>query len=872
MTVIGSRSFRPALFTCALLIAAWLTAGCNVETTEPVSRAGASLPQNDSAALLPTPTLAAGAAQTPGTNILQPPTPVIQPTPDGAAGNPATTPNASTTTDDPPAETATAVAVIAPTLPAGASPEEYLALGWTLMNEGNYAAAAQAFRTAGAGNGELSDGQRLDAAYGLGRALLEDGRTEEATVVFEELAAGAAPQSSGAASKFSPAVAALFHLGRIRLAAGDYGGAVEAFTTYVQQDPTLTAYAYSLIAQAHNGLGDPAAAAAAYEAALTGQAQRLKQVDIRRRLADLYLAAGDYAAAIKQYDAIHDLAVTEVTRGQMTYLAGQAELQAGNVAAAHERFNYGVNNYPRAPESYQGLIALVDAGFPVDEYQRGLVDFYAGAYLPGIEAFRRYLAAAGAEEIKPQAYLFLAWSLEALGDVEAALAELNHLSDLDPAGAMLEEARLLARAGRPAEAIGAYQTFLETHPEHGEAPKAAWEVAELAETQSDDTVIDRYIYLADTYPQAENAPTALMQAGRIADETGDRSRAIALWQRAATDYPQSVAGAEALVRLLRLATDGDPALDLDALRAQASALSPTHYFAVRARDLAEDVGAYTADQPMTLPVDEAAARIEAETWLRARLAEQGREAPEGDLSGLDPALASDPRLLVGERLWQLGLYEEAKAELEDLRQSAGNDPLLTYQLALYFRDLGLYRSSIIAAARLLNLTGSIVFDAPPFLGRLSFPVYYDELILPLAEQHGYDPRLQFALVRQESLFESFARSGAAAQGLSQVIPDTGAYIAQRLAWPGYVNEDLYKPYVGLTFGAYYLSQQLAAFDRQIHAALAAYNAGPGNAARWYETAGRDHDAFVDAINFPETRLYLERIYEGFAAYRHLYGD
>jgi soluble lytic murein transglycosylase len=192
-------------------------------------------------------------------------------------------------------------------------------------------------------------------------------------------------------------------------------------------------------------------------------------------------------------------------------------------------------------------------------------------------------------------------------------------------------------------------------------------------------------------------------------------------------------------------------------------------------------------------------------------------------------------------------------------------------LALFFREIGLYRSSILAATSVLNRTNQTVFTAPPFIGRLAYPVYYADLILPLAEQYGYDPLLQFSLVRQESLFESFARSGAAAQGLAQVIPDTGAYIAQRLAWPNFVNEDLYKPYVGLAFGAYYLDQQLRAFDGFTAAALSAYNAGPGNAAIWYEQAGDDHDLYLETVNFAETRLYIERIYTGYVVYRFLYG-
>jgi soluble lytic murein transglycosylase len=158
------------------------------------------------------------------------------------------------------------------------------------------------------------------------------------------------------------------------------------------------------------------------------------------------------------------------------------------------------------------------------------------------------------------------------------------------------------------------------------------------------------------------------------------------------------------------------------------------------------------------------------------------------------------------------------------------------------------------------------------VARLAYPVYYADLILPLAEQYGYDPLLQFALVRQESLFESFARSHAAAQGLSQVIPDTGRYIAMRLAWPNYENELLYRPAVGLVFGAYYLQEQLNNFDGDVYAALSAYNAGPGNAARWRNQAPDDPDLYVEIVNFPETRLYIERIYAGHAIYRFLYGE
>ncbi|MFN2209728.1 MAG: lytic transglycosylase domain-containing protein, partial [Candidatus Promineifilaceae bacterium] len=292
----------------------------------------------------------------------------------------------------------------------------------------------------------------------------------------------------------------------------------------------------------------------------------------------------------------------------------------------------------------------------------------------------------------------------------------------------------------------------------------------------------------------------------------------------------------------------------------------TTYQALRARDLIAGNEPFHASTPFTLPDDQAQGQEDAEAWLVEQF-DLGPEEVSGDLT---KDLQEDMRLSIGRRLWELGLQEEAKRELESLRQDFSEDPLSTYQLALFFRDLGLYRSSIIAGSTLLNLAGTHELDAPLFIGRLTYPVYYADLILPLAEQYGYDPRLQFSLVRQESLFESFARSGAAAQGLSQVIPDTGAWIAEQLDWPNYENDDLYNPFVGLNFGAYYLSQQLEYFDGDVHAALAAYNAGPGNAARWHETAGGDLDAFVDTVDFNETKTYVERIYAGYDIYSALY--
>lgn len=824
-----------------------------IETEAPTA-VGANSPQ-----LLPTPTLAPEAA------TIRPPTPPVQPTPTLPPGvsppaPPTLAPGESAEIQSgEPADELAVLTILDRPSPSGTA-EELLRMGEVGIANGDYATAVEVF-THLLEDETLTDEQRAQGQLGLGVAYLREGLAAEALATFNQLA-GSDATIAGRYPEH------LFYLAQTQELLGDQRSAIDAYRDYLAAEPQLAAYINSFIGEAYLALGSPAEAITAFEAALEGQAHRLTLIDIRRVLADLYLGNREYTAAIRHYDAIRDAAVTEATKGQMTYLAGWAEQMAGNEEAAYERFQEGITSYPRAYESYLGLVELVEAGVPVDEYQRGVVDYYVGAYQPAVEALLRHLDQDSAVT-KADARLFLAWSYEGLGNLEAALAELDQFATLEDERALWERAEMLNRAGQTVEAANDYLEYIERYPEGEQAAAATWQAAILAADSGDTAAaIERYLLLADNYPFTENTPRGLFLAGSLARDKGDTTQAIEIWQRAAETYPQNEYGARSAVALLRLPQQDSTAADFSKLVEE---LTPTNYFALRAQDILSGTMPYAAEGEMIIP--EAEAQAEAEQWLRERMAAEGQTAPDSQsLAELPPQIVADPHKVVGEKLWKLGRYEEAKRELEALRENYAGDMLASYQLSLYFRDLGLYRSSIIAAASMLSAAEASIYDAPPFLGRLSFPAYYADLIMPLSEHYGYDPRLQFALVRQESLFESFATSSAVAQGLSQVIPDTGAYIAGRLAWPDYENEDLYRPVVGLIFGAYYLDLQLDTFDNHAHVALSAYNGGPGNAARWYAQAGDNLDVYLDTVDFGETRLYIMRIYEGFRAYAYLYGE
>jgi soluble lytic murein transglycosylase len=162
-------------------------------------------------------------------------------------------------------------------------------------------------------------------------------------------------------------------------------------------------------------------------------------------------------------------------------------------------------------------------------------------------------------------------------------------------------------------------------------------------------------------------------------------------------------------------------------------------------------------------------------------------------------------------------------------------------------------------------------SAPAYFNYVRFGAYYSDLLIPVAQEYEFHPIFLLSVIRQESLFESFVRSSAAASGLMQIIPSTGAEIAGNMGWPpNYTSDDLYRPVVSLNFGADYLDTQRNTFEGDLYAVLAAYNGGPGNSNEWRKLAPDDPDLFLEVVRYEETRNYIRGIAEIFNLYRLIY--
>ena len=116
---------------------------------------------------------------------------------------------------------------------------------------------------------------------------------------------------------------------------------------------------------------------------------------------------------------------------------------------------------------------------------------------------------------------------------------------------------------------------------------------------------------------------------------------------------------------------------------------------------------------------------------------------------------------------------------------------------------------------------------------------YDDLIAEAATLYKLDANLIRAVMKAESSFNAMVVSPAGAQGLMQIMPA----LAQELG-----VTDPFDPRQNVMAGTRYLRQLLDAHKGNVRLALASYNAGPGNVAR-----------YKGVPPFRETRNYVKKI-------------
>lgn len=116
-----------------------------------------------------------------------------------------------------------------------------------------------------------------------------------------------------------------------------------------------------------------------------------------------------------------------------------------------------------------------------------------------------------------------------------------------------------------------------------------------------------------------------------------------------------------------------------------------------------------------------------------------------------------------------------------------------------------------------------VAGSSSFTGALAGATPYANIIKKAANTYGVPEKLIAAIMKQESNFNPNVVSYAGAQGLMQLMPGTARYLGVTKPFDAEQN------IMGATK---YISQMLKQHGNNTQLALAAYNAGPGNVAKY----------------------------------------
>ncbi len=380
--------------------------------------------------------------------------------------------------------------------------------------------------------------------------------------------------------------------------------------------------------------------------------------------------------------------------------------------------------------------------------------------------------------------------------------------------ALLQKAKLLDTVDSAA-AAQAYETLLKQYSNSNAAAQYRWRLARQAAKNGDITQAWQWAQeLAKQNPDSNEAPKAIFWIGKWAQQLNRPQDAQAAFTNVLARHPQSYYAWRSAVML------GWKVGDFNSVR---SLNPPVQAIAVRPLPPA---GSDLFKELYRLGQDSAAISVfDAET--------QGKEPTLRELT--IPEQFTDALLKLAQNQYLVGINQ-----ILDLRNPS--DPEQDKQ----WRSLR---------------------ESPDYWQAL-FPFPYQEKIFSWAQKRNLNPFLVTALIRQESRFEKDIRSPVGATGLMQVMPATAEWIAPQINLKKYSLTDVND---NLNLGTWYFDHTHDTYNNNSALAVASYNAGPGNVAKWLkEFQGNDPDRFVENIPFAETKGYVESVFGNYWNYLRIY--
>ena len=149
--------------------------------------------------------------------------------------------------------------------------------------------------------------------------------------------------------------------------------------------------------------------------------------------------------------------------------------------------------------------------------------------------------------------------------------------------------------------------------------------------------------------------------------------------------------------------------------------------------------------------------------------------------------------------------------------------------------------------------------------RLVYPMHYYEIVDKVKGDNN--PIILEAIIKEESHFNPFAKSGVGATGLMQLMPSTYNEVVKKHNLPANLNAET----ANITAGSlYYTSLKRMLGNKDLYA-ITAYNGGIGSVTNWFsKLIYNDTDEFVEQIPYPETKNYVKKVLRTYWVYGNVY--
>lgn len=148
-----------------------------------------------------------------------------------------------------------------------------------------------------------------------------------------------------------------------------------------------------------------------------------------------------------------------------------------------------------------------------------------------------------------------------------------------------------------------------------------------------------------------------------------------------------------------------------------------------------------------------------------------------------------------------------------------------------------------------------------------YPNDYSLFIEQYSKQYKVDKDIIYAIIKNESNFETSVSSNKGAKGLMQLMEATAQEVAQILQLD---SIDLADAKTNIQLGTKYFSMLYEKYNNT-ELALAAYNAGSGNVDKWIQNGiiseGGEN---IENIPYKETNMYVRKVMHSREIYELLY--